>query len=309
MTRRLVAAVAVAATGLGVLAVAVGVRATPASLVATSDRSAAVHDAAHALYDVAEGSFVEKRDGTLFIIVAGTDDRPGVSGARNDALHIVGVNIEARRATILNIPRDTYVAIPGHGRQKITAAHQLGGPALLTRTIEGFTGVTADYVLTTNFAGFVNLVNDFGGVTIDIESPMRDRFSGANFDAGTRTLSGEEALAYARTRKALPRGDFDRTHNQGRLLIAALAAVRDTDRSLAETARQVGILFTHVRTMGLGVTDAFELTRVALSIDPSDVANITMPGTTGSAGGASVVFPAGAAGPLFADFADDALLE
>lgn len=300
---------AVGATVLGVLAVGLGVRATPASLVATSGRAAAVHDAAHALYDVAEGSFVEKRDGTLFVVVAGTDDRPGVSGARNDALHIVGVNIEAERATILNIPRDTYVAIPGHGRQKITAAHQLGGPDLVARTVEGFTGVTADYVLATNFAGFVNLVNDFGGVTIDIESPMRDRFSGANFDAGTRTLSGEEALAYARTRKALPRGDFDRTHNQGRLLIAALAAIRDADRSLAETARQVGILLTHVRTMGLGLTDAFELTRAALSIDPSDVANITMPGTTGSAGGASVVFPTGAAGPLFADFADDALVE
>lgn len=272
------------------------------------DTDAAGYDVAAAVYRVDNGRHEDRPSAPIFLIIAGTDDRPGLSGARNDALHVVGVNPALSRGTILNIPRDTYTGIPGHGRQKITAAHQLGGPQLLADTIASFTGVRAQYVLTTNFAGFVGLVDAAGGVRIDIPTAINDRASSAIIPAGTHVLTGEVALAYARARKTLPGGDFSRTENQGRLLLAALAQIRSGNGSFADTAAQVATLLTYVRTHGLALEDLFTLARLALTIDPANVANVTMPGTTGSAGGASVVLASPAASALFADFADDAVI-
>lgn len=271
-------------------------------------RSGAAHQVSVVVHQVGEADAFDRPDEPLFLIVAGTDERPGLSGARNDALHLVGVNPRLERATILNIPRDTYTGIPGHGRQKITAAHQLGGPPLLAETVAGLTGIRADLVLTTNFAGFVGLVNAVGGVRVEFPVAVRDPASSADFPPGRHLLSGEAALAYARARKNLPRGDFSRTHNQGRLLLAALEQFRGEESGYPATLERLATLLAHVEVQGLEARELFALARLALRIDPAGVANVTMPGTTGSAGGASVVFPTAGAAPLFADLADDGVV-
>lgn len=262
------------------------------------------------IHRMAEARFDGFADGPVFVAIVGTDDRPGVSGARADAVHVVGVNPAEQRATVINIPRDTYTQIPGRGQSKINNAHPFGGAELMGETLAALTGANIQYVITTNFEGFTNLVNEGGGVDITIPIDVFDTASGAAFPAGAHHLSGEAALALARARKGVPRGDFTRTHHQGLLLTAAHAQLTSQDPGAADTMRLAAMLMRHLRTTsGVTVADLYRLGRLSLDIPPENVLNITMPGTTGSAGGASVVFPGEGAAPLFADFADDGIVQ
>lgn len=261
------------------------------------------------IYKTAAGEHWGYED-PVFVVVAGTDDRPGVSGARADALHVVGINYAERRGTIINIPRDTYTNIPGRGTRKINEAHTAGGAELLGQTVAALTGANVQFVVTSNFEGFTNIVNEAGGVDIDIPIPINDSASGAAFGAGPHHLSGEAALALARARKGVPRGDFTRSHHQGLLLLAALKQTQGRAPSAADMVRNVAGLLRHLKTTsGVTPADLYQLSRMAVTIPTDAIPNITMPGSTGSAGGASVVFPGPAAAPLFADFADDGIVQ
>ena len=100
----------------------------------------------------------------VYVLVVGSDARLGETVARGDAIHVIGVNPSSGQATMLDIPRDTGAAIPGHGTDKINAAMSTGGPELLAQTVSNFVGVPISYVITTNFDGFMGMVDDLGGV-------------------------------------------------------------------------------------------------------------------------------------------------
>lgn len=243
----------------------------------------------------------------FFVLVVGSDARPGQSGGRGDALHLIGVNPALARATILNIPRDTYVGVPGQGRTKINDAMAAGGPPLQGRVVGDLVGVTVSFVVSTDFAGFTGMVDELGGVDVDVPFAMNEPLSGARFAAGVNHMDGANALAFSRNRH-IPDGDIRRSEHQGVLILAALAKLH-ADTSATATIKHLGVLLRHARLDGVGLTDAFRLGRIALSLDPSSVRNVTMPSTVGTAGSASVVFPAPAADALFADFRDNAVLD
>jgi anionic cell wall polymer biosynthesis LytR-Cps2A-Psr (LCP) family protein len=136
---------------------------------------------------------------------------------------------------------------------------------------------------------------------------MNDAASGARFSPGVNHLDGANALAFSRNRH-IPDGDIRRTEHQGLLILAALAKLRG-DTSAAATIRHLAVLARHARLDGVRLTEAFRLGRLALSLDPASVRNVTMPSSLGTAGAASVVFPAPGADALFADFRDDAVLQ
>jgi LCP family protein required for cell wall assembly len=243
----------------------------------------------------------------FFVLVVGSDARPGESGGRGDALHLIGVNPAQARATILNIPRDTYVVVPGHGRTKINDAFAAGGPALQGRVVGDLVGVTVSFVVSTDFAGFTGMVDELGGVDVNVPFAMNEPLSGARFAAGMNHMDGPNALAFSRNRH-IPDGDIRRSEHQGMLILAALAKLH-ADTSATATIKHLAVLLRHARLDGVGLTDAFRLGRIALSLDPSSVRSVTMPSTIGTAGSASVVFPAAGADSLFADFRDDAVLQ
>ena len=114
------------------------------------------------------------------------------------------------------------VSIPGHGTNKINSALTFGGPALTIKTIERLTGIHIDYYLLTWFGGLAHMVNDVGGIVVDVPYPMHDSYSGADFNAGVQRLNGKQALAFSRNRHDTPLGDLSRSQNQGILLMAAL---------------------------------------------------------------------------------------
>lgn len=244
----------------------------------------------------------------VFALVVGTDYRPGVDGHRADAIHLVGLHPGRRAGTILNIPRDTWVRIPGHGAGKINSANTFGGPALLAATVAGLTGIQPQLVISTDFAGFQGMVDELGGLTVDVPTPMNDRASGAIFPGGPHHMNGFAALAFSRNRH-LQGGDFTRSAHQAHLIISALRELRQRGTGPADVARHLGVLVRRARVDGVSIAELYRLGRLALSVKPVDVRNVTMPGVIGSAGAASVVHPAAPAAALFADMAADGTLD
>jgi polyisoprenyl-teichoic acid--peptidoglycan teichoic acid transferase len=264
--------------------------------------------AAFTVHKVDSARFTVSPDKPVFILVMGNDGRPGDSITRGDALHLVAVNPGQGKGTILNIPRDTYVAIPGLGRDKINAAHAAGGPALQAKAVGALVGVDVPFVVDTDFAGFMGMVDEMGGVDVDVPMAMNDRFSGAFFPQGRVHMDGFAALAFARNRQ-IDGGDLRRTEHQGLLLLAGLAKLRSENPSAATVLRHVSVFARHGRFDGLSLGDLYRLGRLAASLDPQGIRSVVLPGAGGFAGAASVVFVDPSAEGLFADLRDDGVLQ
>jgi polyisoprenyl-teichoic acid--peptidoglycan teichoic acid transferase len=246
----------------------------------------------------------------LFVLVIGSDARPGqsVTGTRADSIHIVAVNPRRGRVSIVGIPRDSWVSIPGHGSDKINAALVLGGPELLVDTVERLSGVRMDAYLLTGFQGFERMVKAVGGIDLKIQYPISDVWANAHFRRGPEHLSGREALAFARVRHDLPNGDFGRSFNQGRLMIAALATLR---REVAEgSAAVVPWALAAARNVvtDLSLTEMFELLVAAPAFQPRLVRNAVAGGHGGSIAGKSVVVLDSRAHAMFRDLGRDGML-
>ena len=131
-------------------------------------------------------------------------------------------------STLVSIPRDSMVDIPGHGRNKINSAYgrgeaseEGGGPELLVRTVEGATGLHIDHYIQVGFTGFVNVVDAIGGVELCVPEAIEDPKAALDIEAGCQTLDQATALGYVRTR-ATASSDFGRVERQRAFLSALL---------------------------------------------------------------------------------------
>ncbi|MEU1231949.1 LCP family protein [Streptomyces sp. NPDC005828] len=181
-------------------------------------------------------------DCTTYLIV-GSDSREGMTaeekkklhtgsaeGKRTDSMMILAACSSGN--TMVSLPRDSWVTIPNfvgsesgksypaRGGSKLNAAYAMDGPELLVRTVEFNTGLHIDHYAEIGFAGFANIVDALGGVELNIDKGFKDKKSGADFQAGTQTLNGEQALAFVRTRYAFAQSDLQRTKNQQKFLSA-----------------------------------------------------------------------------------------
>ena len=229
--------------------------------------------------------------GKVFILVIGNDARVGNPDAsRSDAIHIVGINTESKKAGILNFPRDSYVPVPGRGSMKMSEVLYSGGPDLVAQTLESETGIRLDYWVMTGFVGFQKIVRDLGGVKMDVPYAMDDYGSGAQLKAGEQVLEPGEALAFNRTRKTLPNGDIDRSTNQGLFLLALLEQLQsEADKDPAAVLKWMSIARKWTR-LDIPPDEMFHLGVLATQIERSDVKSQTVPVSIGSVGLASVVF-------------------
>jgi LCP family protein required for cell wall assembly len=246
----------------------------------------------------------------LFILVLGSDARPGerILFRNADSIHIIGVNLRTRRATILGFPRDSWVPIPGHGNNKINQATKIGGPSLLIRTIEHLTGIRISFWILTNFSGFTSMVNGVGGLSLYIPFSMSDSASGAFFSVGVHHLTGSQALAFSRDRHDFVNGDITRSENQGRLLEAAAAALHDQfRRDPVSVLRWVAVGWVRIFT-DLDLPTLIDLGMTASQIPPSRVNNLIVPSGGGMVGPESVVFISSSASRLYRDMRADGVI-
>ena len=146
--------------------------------------------------DADHGERPEEIDGTgRNFLLLGSDKRSeedaaaqGVSGERSDVMMLVHVSDDDESVYVTSFPRDLYVDIPGHGKDRINAALAFGGPGLAVSTVEDYTGVPIDHVALIDFDGIEGLVDTLGGV--DVQVPLSFEADGHQFTEGTQTLDG-----------------------------------------------------------------------------------------------------------------------
>ena len=203
-------------------------------------------------------------DGRRTILVVGSDTREGLddldnfgdfTGARGDVVMLVSVDPATSEVRMLSIPRDLWVSIPGHGENRINAAYALGGPRLMVETIKENLNVPINNYVEIDFVGFQALVDDLGGVDIDFPYAARDSKSGLDISAGTSTLNGEEALAYARARQyqefrdgswqSVEASDIGRTGRQQVVMKALISALKSPS-SVAEAGSIASTMSDHM---------------------------------------------------------------
>lgn len=240
----------------------------------------------------------------LNILVLGSDARTKDDPGRSDSIILVGLDTVAHTITLMSIPRDTRVTIPGHGVGKINATtnrdvYADGGIPLLKKTIQGLIpGITVDYYVRTNFAGFVKIIDAVGGVTIDVEERMLYRTSDTTIDLqpGLQHLNGTKALEYMRFRDDGV-GDFGswggeehgRVARQKKLLKAVIAQTTDL-RNAWRLPKLVAAVGDAVTT-DLPTTQMVQLGLAFKDATDKDVTTVVFPGIPKWVGGVSYVVP------------------
>lgn len=256
-------------------------------------------------------------DAPVNILVMGSDSRISAGdpsqweqgGQRTDAMMIIHVNGNRRGVSVISIPRDSWVPIPGHGTGKINSAFSYGGPALAIQTVENLTGVRIDHFAVADFESFATLTDEIGGVTLRLEKPTT--LAGTEFAAGPQHLNGAQALAFTRERYSLSHGDFSRIQRQQAWMRAIVSQVLNGGL-MSDPAGLYSFLSVAAGTMS--VDEGFsidEMQSLALSLrglGSGGITYVTAPyqGTSTSEDGQSIVLLDQAAdAPLFEAVADD----
>jgi LCP family protein required for cell wall assembly len=229
--------------------------------------------------------------GPLNILVAGLDERTGLTPRQQAVLHVgrstgevntdtlmlVHVSADHRAVRVVSLPRDSWVNIPGHGMSKINAALGLGGPQLMVQTVAQLTGLTINDYAEVNFLGFVKVVDALGGVNICLPYAVNDPYSGLHMSAGVHHVDGITALEFARDRHSFPASDLARIQDQQQLVATALSKGLSSGM-LANPVRLEH--FLAAASAAIKVDQGFNVVRLAdelRGISPSDVTFTTVP--------------------------------
>jgi LCP family protein required for cell wall assembly len=245
----------------------------------------------------------------LFVLVAGSDARPreDIRRTRADSIHLIAVNPRTLEGTVLGFPRDAWVDIPGRGANKINMALVYGGPQLLAETVRHLTGLPVHYYVLTGFTGLVSMVDELGGLDVFVERRMNDANSGARFQPGWHHFNGNEVLSFSRDRHSVPNGDFSRSENQGKIILATLAKMRAEVGDDDGLRRWLEVLLRHV-DLDVSPNELMPLAALGRRMEPEALRNIVLPGRVGSAGSQSVVYLGEDAARIFLDLRPDAVL-
>jgi LCP family protein required for cell wall assembly len=235
-------------------------------------------------------------DPVTFLLV-GSDSREEAAegedpGARSDAIMIARFSGDRQHAQLISIPRDSWVDIPGHGKNKINASYAFGGPSLLIQTVEQLTQVRIDHYVAIDFDGIIQVTDDLGGVDVLVaEATSNGPYT---FTAGVNHLDGDKARWYLAQRYGLPGGDFDRVKRQQQYLRAMFGKLFS-----ANTFKDLGRLDSALRAVTsavsvddtLGDGDLISLAYSMRNVTPDNVDYFTAPiEGTGREGPASVVY-------------------
>jgi polyisoprenyl-teichoic acid--peptidoglycan teichoic acid transferase len=192
------------------------------------------------------------------LLLLGSDrrwiDKQNGDPARSDTMMLVRMDPGEPATTVLSIPRDLKVAIPGHGYQKINDAYALGGPALTVETIRELTGLDIHHVVNVNFGGFRDAVDALKCFYIDVDRkyfhsnegvPVGQRYAEIDVPAGYQKVCGQDALDYVRFRHA--DSDLVRAARQQDFLRSAKDQI-STSRLIDDREKLANIFGEHTQT-------------------------------------------------------------
>ncbi|MFB4298073.1 LCP family protein [Actinomadura sp. NTSP31] len=194
---------------------------------------------------------------------------------RTDTIMLLHLPADRKKAYIISIPRDSYVDIPGYGKQKVNAAFSFGGPKLLIETLEQLAGVRIDHYGAIDFEGFKSMTDALGGVTVTIKQSVYDPARKKQWSAGEQKLNGEEALLFVRQRYNLPNGDFDRIKRQ-QAFLGALAKQAADGGTLSNPLKLDRFLSAFTKSISVDSSEsAGDLRSLALSLRHLRVGDVT----------------------------------
>lgn len=209
------------------------------------------------------------------ILLLGVDVREESNGFKGltDTIIIYHISSWGKKDSLISIPRDTRVQLEEHGWSKINAAYKFGGDEMIKQEIYELAGIEIDRVMVINFNGFKEIIDILGGIEIVVEEPLHDPLSGADFNPGTYTMSGEQALSFARCR-ATARADLDRIDKQQYLLNEIIR--QKFNFSMIKKAPQVIKVLNNETISDFTIWD-FGSTGFVLLFSSKDINRITIP--------------------------------
>ncbi|MFI0827067.1 LCP family protein [Streptomyces roseolus] len=236
------------------------------------------------------------------LLVLGSDSRAGdngdlaggaVGGGRSDTTLVVHIPEGRTEAVAVSIPRDTLVTRPECVRRDGTTApsakrvmfnsvYAQYGSACVAKTVEAMSGVRLDHFMEIDFAGFKDLVDTLGGVTVDVKQPIDDKQSGLHLEAGRQKLDGTQSLAFVRTRHGVGDGsDLGRISLQQQFLTALLTEVKNQDL-LSSPAKSYKIADSATKALTTdselaSLTALGDFGRSLNGVDPQNMETIMLP--------------------------------
>ncbi|NSS83414.1 LCP family protein [Enterococcus faecalis] len=154
---------------------------------------------------------------SVLLLGIDTGDDGRVEQGRSDTTIVATVNPRDKQTTLVSLARDTYVDIPGQGKQdKLNHAYAFGGASLAMDTVENYLNIPINHYVSINMASLKELVNAVGG--IEVNNNLTFSQDGYDFTIGKISLDGEQALSYSRMRYEDPNGDYGRQERQRKVI-------------------------------------------------------------------------------------------
>jgi LCP family protein required for cell wall assembly len=225
------------------------------------------------------------RNERLNILLLGIDAREQETGPfRTDTMILLSLDIVTKSASMLSIPRDLWVTIPGFGEDRVNTAHVYGdvrdypggGIALAKKTIQHNLGVPVHRAVRISFPAFEKIIDAIGGVTIDVPRRLYDdQYPDENYGymtidipAGVTDMDGRTALQYARSRHST--SDYDRMARQQQVILAARDKVLGLDFPLSRIPELIALAGESLYT-DLPLKDIVTLAELAMDIDRENI--------------------------------------
>jgi polyisoprenyl-teichoic acid--peptidoglycan teichoic acid transferase len=230
---------------------------------------------------------IESKKERINILLLGIDQRDNKVDKgpwRTDTMILVSIDPATKTASMLSIPRDLWVTIPGYGENRINTAHATGdirkypggGVALAKKTVWYTFGVPVHYYVRINFVGFEKMIDAIGGVTINVEKPIHDsEYPDQNYGtivvdipAGVQHMDGKTALQYARTRHGS--NDFDRMKRQQQVILAARDKVLSLNIPLLRVPQLIELAGSSIQT-DMKLDEIIALAGILRGIDSGNI--------------------------------------
>ena len=241
--------------------------------------------------------------GPRWVLAIGSDARPGqpLERTRADVLQVIGID-GTGGGGVMGMARDLYVPLSTGGKGKINSAMVFGGPRAQVGTVRTVTGLPVEGYVVIGFTGFTRIVDEQGGIPIVVpKTVVASHARDLVIKAGPQTLTGKQALAYARERKTLPDGDFGRSRHQGEVILAAAIKAKLAGPIAIPSALTS---FSKVGRSNLSAEQILTFTAGLHQLSPLKVGRGVAKGAFGQAGRQSIVVLGNEARRLFAQFRD-----
>lgn len=248
--------------------------------------------------------------GPVNVLVIGSDIRGNAKEAtkqaaksggrvdhRADTLMLMHIPADRKKVYGISIMRDLWVDIPGYGGSKINASLEIGGTALVAKTVGNLLNTRIHHTVMVDFDTFRSIVDGLGGIEVNVSAPFTSTHdSKHSFSQGVNRLNGQQALEFVRERYAFSDGDYQRVRNQQEFIRAVMAKLRssgvlkDAGKTLAFITKVAPKL---ILDNGLDVMKLAGLAYAMRDIDPRSASFMTLPtaGTGVSGDGQSIVLP------------------